>query len=101
MYLILALICTLPVLAYYTWKIFNLAWFKPKKLEQFLRHQGFNGTSYKFLLGDFKEMSSMSKEAKSKPIDFSTDFVPRILPFIHDTITIYGIVFVYSMSPKI
>lgn len=86
--IILTLICASFPLA--AWKIFNFVWFKPKKLEKSLRQQGFTGNSYKVLFGDSKEMGKLSKEAKSKPIDFSADYVPRIMPFIHKTVTEFG-----------
>ncbi|CAI9271657.1 unnamed protein product [Lactuca saligna] len=42
----------------------------------------------KFLFGDLKEMT---QQAKSKPIDFKDDPVPRALPFVHKSVTAYGI----------
>ncbi|KAH6785450.1 hypothetical protein C2S51_037905 [Perilla frutescens var. frutescens] len=75
----------------YGWKFLNWAWFIPKKLEKSLRQQGFNGNSYKFMLGDLNEIMAMEKESLSKPItSFSHDFSPRILPFLHKTFTNYG-----------
>ncbi|KAL2497010.1 Cytochrome [Forsythia ovata] len=74
----------------YAWKILNWVWFRPKKLEKCLRQQGFDGNSYKLLFGDFKEIMMMTKEAKSKPINFSNDIVPRVMPFIHKAVKKYG-----------
>ncbi|KAL2245638.1 UNVERIFIED_CONTAM: Cytochrome [Sesamum indicum] len=84
-----ALSCTV-VLTIYAWKILNWVWFVPRKLEKSLRQQGFVGNPYRFLLGDVMEMTGMAKEAYSKPIDFSDDFVPRIAPFIHKIVNNYG-----------
>ncbi|KAI3457099.1 hypothetical protein Pfo_013762 [Paulownia fortunei] len=89
LYSSVALSCALVVLIY-GWKILNLVWFGPKKLEKSLRQQGFGGNPYRFLLGDFKEMTLMAKEALSKPINFSDDFVPRIIPFIQKLLSNYG-----------
>ncbi|XP_070038046.1 cytochrome P450 CYP72A219-like [Nicotiana tomentosiformis] len=74
----------------WAWKILNWVWFKPKELEKCLRQQGFKGNSYRFLFGDVNEMMKMGKEALSKPIDFSHDIWPRVMPFLHKTITTYG-----------
>ncbi|KAL3509058.1 hypothetical protein ACH5RR_028459 [Cinchona calisaya] len=78
------------VLVIFTWRMLNWAWFKPKKLEKCLRQQGFRGNSYKLLFGDIKETVKMSQEAKSKPIHFTNDIIPRALPFIDKTIKTYG-----------
>ncbi|KAL0399682.1 UNVERIFIED_CONTAM: cytochrome [Sesamum radiatum] len=86
-----ALSCTV-VLTIYAWKILNWVWFVPRKLEKSLRQQGFVGNPYRFLLGDVKEMTRMAKEAYSKPINFSDDFVPRIAPFIHKTVKNYVLI---------
>ncbi|KAG9149926.1 hypothetical protein Leryth_010005 [Lithospermum erythrorhizon] len=72
------------------WKFLNFAWLKPKKLEKCLRDQGLKGNSYKVLYGDLKEMTKMIQEAKSKPMSFSNDIVPRVLPQIAETIKKYG-----------
>ncbi|CAI9281859.1 unnamed protein product [Lactuca saligna] len=42
----------------------------------------------KFLFEDLKEMT---QQAKSKPIDFKDDPVPRAFPFVHKSVTTYGI----------
>ncbi|KAM7497797.1 hypothetical protein LguiA_022211 [Lonicera macranthoides] len=63
---------------------------EPKKLEKLLRQQGLKGNSYTFLFGDFKKISMMIKEAKSKPINLSGDIVPRVMPWILDSINNYG-----------
>lgn len=73
-----------------TWRILDSLWFKPKKIEKFLRAQGLKGNSYRFLFGDLKEMTQMTRQAKSKPIDFKDDIVPRALPFVHKSVVAYG-----------
>ncbi|XP_022877293.1 cytochrome P450 CYP72A219-like isoform X1 [Olea europaea var. sylvestris] len=78
------------VLLIYIWKILNWVWFKPKKLEKCLRQKGFNGNSYRLLFGDLKELEMMAKKAKSKPINFSNDIVPRVMPFIKNSVKNYG-----------
>ncbi|KAM0019663.1 putative secologanin synthase [Helianthus debilis subsp. tardiflorus] len=64
-------------------------WFKPKRMEKFLRKQGLKGSSYKFLFGDMKELVKMVKEAKSKPISLNHDIVSRVTPFDYKSVTAY------------
>lgn len=79
------------VLILWGWRVLNWVWFKPKKIEKCLRKQGLKGNSYRLLYGDSKESAMMVKEANSKPINISDDIVPRVMPFLHQTINIYGI----------
>ncbi|KAK4487105.1 hypothetical protein RD792_006420 [Penstemon davidsonii] len=91
MLIILLKLVAVSYVLFVAWKILNWVWFRPRKLEKSLREQGFNGNSYKFLFGDFKEMRTMMQEAKSKPIiNFSNHIVPRVMPSIHKALTKYG-----------
>ncbi|KAM6584965.1 hypothetical protein CsatB_011967 [Cannabis sativa] len=72
------------------WRVVNWVWLRPKRLEKYLKKQGFKGTPYRVLFGDLKESSKMMKEAKSKPINLSDDVVPRIIPFLDLTVNKYG-----------
>ncbi|XP_057792302.1 cytochrome P450 CYP72A219-like [Salvia miltiorrhiza] len=74
----------------YVCKILNWVWFRPRNLEKRLRRQGFTGNSYRVLYGDLKDMRLMNKEASSKPLDFSHDFVHRIMPIFHFSLKKYG-----------
>ncbi|KAK4487097.1 hypothetical protein RD792_006412 [Penstemon davidsonii] len=78
------------MLLFYTWKVLNWAWFRPKRLEKCLRQQGFKGNSYKLIYGDLKEMLNMTQEAKTKPINLEDDIKPRLIPFFLQTIKKYG-----------
>ncbi|KAF4386828.1 hypothetical protein F8388_006783 [Cannabis sativa] len=75
-----------------TWilRAVNWVWLRPKRLEKCLRKQGLKGTPYRFLFGDLRESFKMIKEARSKPINLSDDVVPRIFPFVLDTVNNYG-----------
>lgn len=73
------------------WRVLNMIWLKPRKAEKLLRKQGLRGNSYRFLYGDKKDISRMESEARAKPIHFTHDIVPRVLPFIHKTINTFGI----------
>ncbi|XP_059282111.1 cytochrome P450 CYP72A219-like [Lycium ferocissimum] len=73
------------------WRVLNWVWFRPKKLEKFLRKQGLKGNSYRVLYGDMKDQSGMIKEATAKPMNLSDDDVaPRMVPFLLETIKKYG-----------
>ncbi|XP_049374061.1 cytochrome P450 CYP72A219-like [Solanum verrucosum] len=74
----------------YTWKVLNWAWFKPMKLEKYLRKSGLKGNQYKLLYGDLKEFTESVIEAKSKPINFSDDIAQRLIPFYLDSINKNG-----------
>ncbi|PHT76762.1 Cytochrome [Capsicum annuum] len=79
--IIIATICVAILLVYYTWRVLNWAWFRPKRLENCLRQRGLKGNPYKFLYGDLDELTKSIVEAKSKPINFSDDIAPRLVPF--------------------
>ncbi|KAM7503129.1 hypothetical protein LguiB_002033 [Lonicera macranthoides] len=89
MYNSIALFCAVVVVLC-AWRVLNWLWFKPKKFEKLLRRQGLKGNSYTFLFGDFKKISMMIKEAKSKPINLSSDILPRVMPWVLDSINNYG-----------
>ncbi|KAH7840291.1 hypothetical protein Vadar_015203 [Vaccinium darrowii] len=78
------------VMAWLGWSVLNWVWLTPKKLERCLREQGLNGSSYRLLFGDLKESTQMTAEARSSPISFGDDIVPRVLTPIHHSVTTYG-----------
>ncbi|KAK4714485.1 hypothetical protein R3W88_020392 [Solanum pinnatisectum] len=87
---IIAAICVAILLVIYTWKVLSWAWFRPKKLEKYLRESGVKGNPYKLLYGDLKELTKSVNEAKSKPINFSDDVPQRLIPFFCDSINKNG-----------
>lgn len=82
--------CALILLLLVVWKVLNWVWFRPKKLERWLRQQGLTGNSYRLLYGDSKEISGMVKKAASNPISISDDIGPRTFPFFHHAIKKHG-----------
>ena len=72
------------------WKVFNCAWLTPKRLEKRLKEQGLRGNPYKLLYGDFKQISTLLKEAHSKTINLSDDLFPRVIPHLHEAVKKYG-----------
>ncbi|KAL7611420.1 hypothetical protein Lser_V15G11008 [Lactuca serriola] len=79
----------LVVLAY-AWRFYNWVWLTPKNTEKFLRDQGLKGTSYKFLFGDVIEIVKVITEASLKPINLADDILPRVLSFVHSSVTTHG-----------
>ncbi|KAI3704437.1 hypothetical protein L1987_74657 [Smallanthus sonchifolius] len=89
----LALSCAL-VVTLCAWKMVNMVWLRPKKLEKILKNQGFNGNKYKLLFGDMKEMSMMFQQSKSKSkninIDDGDEVLSHVVPFPHHSKQTYG-----------
>ena len=95
---LIAICCVLGVIAIvvlYVWRVLHWLWFEPKKTEKSLREQGLDGSSYRFMFGDLKEMIQMTIEAKSKPMSLSHDIAPRVYPFFHKAVTTYGTCLVF------
>ncbi|CAL5187244.1 unnamed protein product [Lathyrus oleraceus] len=72
------------------WRVLNLLWLRPKKLEKVLREQGIHGNSYRILVGDVMDLYKMEKEAKSKPMNLSDDIVQRVSPYLQKSLKILG-----------
>lgn len=72
------------------WKFLNWVWINPKKLEKRLKLEGLKGNRYKFLHGDMKEINTMVEEAKKKTINFTNDYVSRVLPHSTKLMMQYG-----------
>ncbi|XP_027127584.2 cytochrome P450 72A225 [Coffea arabica] len=82
------------------WRFLNWAWITPKKMEKRLRRQGLQGNSYGFLFGDTRDMGRMLEEAKSKPISLTDDILPRIMPFINETMQHKGKNSFFWLGPR-
>lgn len=72
-------------------QIVNWVWLRPKKLEKYLREQGFDGNPYRLLRGDMLEFAAMARDTKSKQIKLSDNVSHHALPYIHHIINKYGI----------
>ncbi|PWA66351.1 cytochrome P450 protein [Artemisia annua] len=84
----------------YAWRFFDWVWLRPKAMEKYLRNQGLNGNSYRFLYGDVKEMVHMTTIAKSKPIKLTDNIVPRVMPFVYASAKTHGNNFFTWMGPR-
>ncbi|KAF5730781.1 secologanin synthase-like [Tripterygium wilfordii] len=96
----IAVSIVLAAILTWSWRVLNWVWLRPKKLEMHLRQQGIRGNSYRLLVGDVKEISFMSKQSKSKPIDFSDDISNRVMPFHFRLLKQYGKNFFIWIGPK-
>lgn len=72
------------------WKGLNLAWFRPKKHEAYLKKRGLSGTPFTFLVGDALREASMVEQAKTRPISLNDDYTPRVMPMILQTVKDHG-----------
>ncbi|KAM0017248.1 putative secologanin synthase [Helianthus debilis subsp. tardiflorus] len=90
----LSLLASLVVIggAWWVWSVVQWVWLRPRAIERCLRKQGLNGPSYRLLHGDTNQIATMARQAakNSKPLSFSDDFLPTILPFYHYIIQTYG-----------
>ncbi|XP_059302783.1 cytochrome P450 72A397-like [Lycium ferocissimum] len=78
------------ILTWAAWWILQYIWLRPKKMEKWLRKQGFKGNNYRLWHGDLKDMNKMNTDAFSKPISLTDDILPRVVPFHHHIIQEYG-----------
>ncbi|KAK8669213.1 hypothetical protein V6N13_106649 [Hibiscus sabdariffa] len=86
------------------WRVLKWLWLKPKKLEKFLRQQGYTGNPYRFLSGDIKEILAMTRQARSKPMSSITDDIaPYVIPHYHQTVKNYGknLIRWFGPSPRV
>ncbi|XP_008798317.4 cytochrome P450 CYP72A219-like [Phoenix dactylifera] len=81
------------------WRGLEWVWWRPKRLERALRGQGLRGSRYRFLHGDLKETARLNKEARSKPMPFSHDIVPRVSPIFHRAIKENGKISITWLGP--
>ncbi|XP_074273550.1 cytochrome P450 CYP72A219-like [Silene latifolia] len=82
---------SLIAITFLAWHFIDSLWLRPKKLEHFLRKQGFGGNSYRRINGDLAEITQMTQSALSKPMSFlSHDLPSRLAPFLQQTVNQHG-----------
>ncbi|XP_010242111.1 PREDICTED: cytochrome P450 CYP72A219-like [Nelumbo nucifera] len=85
------------------WKVLYLIWWRPMKLEKYLKKQGIKGPPYRLLYGNLKEERKMKEEAQSKPISLSHNITQRVVPLTDHTMKKYGKMSVvwYGVTPTL
>eukprot|EP00262_Sarcandra_glabra_P012801 TRINITY_DN337_c0_g1_i4.p1 TRINITY_DN337_c0_g1~~TRINITY_DN337_c0_g1_i4.p1 ORF type:complete len:514 (-),score=69.63 TRINITY_DN337_c0_g1_i4:166-1707(-) len=78
------------VILFWILRIFYVIWWKPMKMKRYLKKHGIEGPPYRLFYGNLKESVMMSKEAWSKPLPLSHRIVPRVLPFLFESVNNYG-----------
>ncbi|KAM7268058.1 hypothetical protein ACFE04_010224 [Oxalis oulophora] len=68
-------------------------------VEKEYRHEGLRGNRYRLFSGDNKESVRLSIDAISRPIDFTNDIDPRVIPFFHKQLQTYGKNFISWSGP--
>ncbi|KAL5715554.1 hypothetical protein ACHQM5_017356 [Ranunculus cassubicifolius] len=81
------------------WIVLKWVWLKPMKMEKYFKEQGITGPPYRLLYGNVKEMVNMMNTERSKPMELSHNIVPRLLPFVHQSVERYGKTFVCWTGP--
>ncbi|KAK9071511.1 hypothetical protein SSX86_010080 [Deinandra increscens subsp. villosa] len=74
------------------WKMVNMVWLRPKKVEKILMNQGLNGNKYKLVSGDMKELYMMYQQSKSKRIniDDGEEVLSRVMAFFNHSLQKHG-----------
>ncbi|KAF3794754.1 Cytochrome P450 72A15 [Nymphaea thermarum] len=88
------LLFSCSVLLYWVVKLVYSQWYKPRRVEAYLKQQGVHGASYKLFVGNVMENVGMAKQAWTKPMDMSHAIVPRVNPFLAEMQKKYGKMFV-------
>lgn len=78
------------VVAAWVAKLLNMLWFRPRKLEKFLREEGFRGNSYRPFLGDMKDYVKATETEQARSIGLSDDIIPHVFGYYHGIISKYG-----------
>ncbi|XP_031475004.1 cytochrome P450 CYP72A219-like [Nymphaea colorata] len=101
----MALLVVLPglLLAWAVWKVLYAVWWKPLRIQRWLRKQGIHGPSYQLFFGNTRETMSGFYEAWSKPMSLSHDIAPRVLAYFYHVAKEYGKVSVvwYGSTPVV
>ncbi|XP_058112592.1 cytochrome P450 734A1-like [Magnolia sinica] len=80
-------------------KVVEVAWWKPKKTEEYFLKQGIKGPPYRFLVGNVREIVGFMVKASSCPMPLSHNILPRVLSFYHHWKKIYGTSFLVWFGP--
>ncbi|KAK9934973.1 hypothetical protein M0R45_022092 [Rubus argutus] len=74
-------------------KTFHKLWWKPTRIQKLMALQGIKGPSYALIHGNTREISSMQKEAMSRPKNLSHDIFAHVQPHFYLWTREYGKIF--------
>ncbi|CAN8269336.1 unnamed protein product [Cochlearia groenlandica] len=89
----------IAIVLWWTWRIVEWVWLKPKILEDSMRKQGLVGTSYTLLVGDVTRTFSMLRQARSKPMKPTDDLTSLVIPYSVNMLKTYGTTFFTWLGP--
>lgn len=71
-------------------KLLTKFWWTPMRIQRFMRSQGIQGPSYKFIQGNMRDMYTKRMQAIANPMDLSHNILPRVIPHVHSWLNNYG-----------
>ncbi|KAK1258849.1 Secologanin synthase [Acorus gramineus] len=97
------LLISSALLLFYATKITVSIWWRPRCIERQLNQQGIKGNPCRLFFGDMKEELKVLMEAWSRPIGLNHKIVPRVLPYVHQTVEKHGrkSVVWFGTSPRV
>ncbi|KAK1302455.1 Secologanin synthase [Acorus calamus] len=97
------LLISSALLLFYATKITVSIWWRPRCIERQLNQQGIKGNPCRLFFGDMKEELKVLMEAWSRPIGLNHQIVPRVLPYVHQTVEKHGMKSVvwFGTSPRV
>uniref|UniRef100_M8B126 Secologanin synthase n=1 Tax=Aegilops tauschii TaxID=37682 RepID=M8B126_AEGTA len=88
------------VALWWAWRVLELAWITPRRLDRALRAQGLGGRAYRFPFGDLREFSRLVAVARSVPmLPPSHNITARVAPLYHSVIKEHGKISVTWFGP--
>ncbi|EPS61577.1 hypothetical protein M569_13217 [Genlisea aurea] len=75
---------------FFSYRVLNWAYLRPKRVEKFLRKHGLRGNEYRFPYGDSMELIRSGERSEPKPIGLEDDIKSRVSGFVAKTIQTYG-----------
>eukprot|EP00250_Pteridium_aquilinum_P003382 c13695_g1_i1 orf=197-1762(+) len=82
-------------------KVLSALVWRPLYIQKSLRSQGIRGPPYKFLFGNLKEFSALTKAARASPMPHIThNILPRVMPHYTAWAAQYGVPLLYSLGYK-
>ncbi|PIN01116.1 Cytochrome P450 CYP4/CYP19/CYP26 subfamily [Handroanthus impetiginosus] len=78
------------ILYFWVCRIVNCVWLKPRRLEKWLKSEGFKGNPYRLWYGDLKDVAKMTMDVQAKAINLEDDIDSYVFPFHHHIVQKYG-----------